>query len=155
MNDASKPSLIVRIPTPIWLFLLIVIALLVDWPLQLPPMLRSRPAGVALVLLGIAWSGWARLTFCRSSAEIYPWSEQHSALVARGAFRFGRNPMYLGLNVVAMGAALLAGTWLMWLVPFVLFSLDNFIIIPFEEHSMERAFGDEFRDYQSRVRRWL
>jgi protein-S-isoprenylcysteine O-methyltransferase Ste14 len=63
--------------------------------------------------------------------------------------------MYLGLNVVAMGAALLAGTWLMWLVPFVLFSLDNFIIIPFEERSMERAFGDEFRDYQSRVRRWL
>ena len=155
MTDASKPSLIVRIPTPIWLLLLIVIALLVDWPLQLPPVLQSRPAGVALVLLGMAWSGWARLTFRRSSAEIYPWSQRHSALVARGPFRFGRNPMYLGLNVVAVGAALLAGTWLMWLVPVVLFSLDNFVIVPFEERSMERALGDAYTGYKARVRRWL
>jgi protein-S-isoprenylcysteine O-methyltransferase Ste14 len=155
MNRASKPSLIVRIPTPIWLLLLVVIALLIDWPLNLPPLLQSRPAGIALVLAGIAWSGWARLTFRISSAEIFPWSEKHSTLVARGPFRFSRNPMYLGLNVVAVGAALIAGTWLMWLVPIALFSLDNFVIIPFEERSMERTFGDQFRHYQARVRRWL
>src|SRR5262249_20136434 len=133
----------------------VAIALLVDWPLQLPPVLQSRPAGIVLVLAGIAWSGWARLTFKRANAEIVPWSEKHSTLVARAPFRFSRNPMYLGLIVVAIGAALIAGTWLMWLVPVVLFCLDNFIIIPFEERSIERAFGEAFVDYRARVRRWL
>jgi protein-S-isoprenylcysteine O-methyltransferase Ste14 len=63
--------------------------------------------------------------------------------------------MYLGALGVGVGAALLAGTWPMWLVPAVLFMLQNFAIIPFEERSMERTFGDAYRDYRSRVRRWL
>jgi protein-S-isoprenylcysteine O-methyltransferase Ste14 len=40
-------------------------------------------------------------------------------------------------------------------VPATLFLLQNFAIIPFEEHSMERTFGDAYRDYRSRVRRWI
>ena len=77
------------------------------------------------------------------------------ALVVSGPFRFTRNPIYLGLCVVGVGAALLAGTWLMWLVPVTIFLLDNFAIIPFEENSMERAYGDDYRAYKARVRRWL
>jgi protein-S-isoprenylcysteine O-methyltransferase Ste14 len=63
--------------------------------------------------------------------------------------------MYLGLIVIGVGAALLAGTWLMWLVPVVLFVLDNFVIIPYEERSVEHALGDAYRAYKARVRRWL
>ena len=37
----------------------------------------------------------------------------------------------------------------------VLFVLDNFVIIPFEERSMERTFGDAYRAYRTRVRRWI
>ena len=44
---------------------------------------------------------------------------------------------------------------MMWLVPVVLFVFDNFVIIPFEERSMERTFGDAFVAYKARVRRWL
>jgi protein-S-isoprenylcysteine O-methyltransferase Ste14 len=155
MNDASKPSLIVRIPTPLWLIGLIIVALLVDWPLQLPAVLQHRPTGVALIVAGIAFSAWARLTFKRHNAEVYPWSETHGTLVTNGPFRFSRNPMYLGILVVGVGAALVAGTWLMWLVPVLLFVLDNFVIIPFEERSVERTFGDAYRAYWARVRRWI
>jgi protein-S-isoprenylcysteine O-methyltransferase Ste14 len=63
--------------------------------------------------------------------------------------------MYLSLVVIGVGAAFVAGTWLMWLVPVVLFALDHFVIIPFEEQSMERTFGDSFRAYRARVRRWI
>jgi protein-S-isoprenylcysteine O-methyltransferase Ste14 len=155
MTDAGKPSWIVRIPTPIWLIGLIVIALLVDWALQLPPILQHRPAGVVLIVLGLGISAWARLTFKKQNAEIFPWSETHSTLIASGPFRFSRNPMYLGLLVVGVGAALVAGTWLMWLVPLLIFVLDNFVIIPFEELSVEHTFGDAFRAYRARVRRWI
>jgi protein-S-isoprenylcysteine O-methyltransferase Ste14 len=155
MTDASKPSWIVRIPTPIWLIGLIVVALLVDWALQLPAILQHRPAGVVLIVLGLGISAWARLTFKKQNAEIFPWSETHSTLIASGPFRFSRNPMYLGLLVVGVGAALVAGTWLLWLVPVLLFVLDNFVIIPFEERSVEHTFGDAFRTYRARVRRWI
>jgi protein-S-isoprenylcysteine O-methyltransferase Ste14 len=155
MTDATHPSWIIRIPTPLWLIGLIVVALLVDWPLQLPAIFQHRPAGVALIVVGIAFSAWARLTFKKESAEILPWSEAHSTLVTNGPFRFSRNPMYSGILVIGVGAALVAGTWLMWLVPVLLFVLDNFVIIPFEEESMERAFGDAYRAYRARVRRWI
>jgi protein-S-isoprenylcysteine O-methyltransferase Ste14 len=155
MSDANKPSWIVRIPTPIWTIGLIVVALLVDLALQFPATFQHRPTGIALIVAGIALSAWGRLTFRRQAAEIVPWSSAHSTLVARGPFRFTRNPMYLGFLVLGVGAALVAGTWLMWLVPVIVFVLDNFVIIPYEERSMERAFGDAYRDYRSRVRRWI
>jgi protein-S-isoprenylcysteine O-methyltransferase Ste14 len=155
MSTAGKVPWIVRIPTPVWLLGLIIVALLVDRALELPAVVAHRPAGAALIVAGVALSVWAALTFRRQRAEIVPSSETHSAFVASGPFRFSRNPMYLGSLAVGVGAALLAGTWPMWLVPAVLFLLQNFVIIPFEERSMERTFGDAYRDYRSRVRRWL
>jgi protein-S-isoprenylcysteine O-methyltransferase Ste14 len=153
--DSLHPSWIVRIPSPIWLILLVLAALAIDWPLQFPAILQHRPTGIALIVAGVTFAGWARLTFRRYGAEILPSSDAHSALVASGPFRFSRNPMYLGLVVVAIGAALLAGTWLMWLVPVVLFALDQFVIIPHEERSMERTFGETYTAYRTRVRRWI
>ena len=155
MNENVRPSWIVRIPTPIWLIVLVIVALLVDLAIKAPALLQHRPTGIALIVLGVALSGWGRLTFSRSGAEILPWSEKHSTLVGSGPFAFTRNPMYLGLVVIALGAALTAGTWLMWLVPIIVFTLDQFVIIPFEERSMERAYGDAYRGYKARVRRWI
>jgi protein-S-isoprenylcysteine O-methyltransferase Ste14 len=155
MQASDQPSWVVLIPTPIWLIVLVIVALVVDLPLQSPALFQHQPTGVALIALGIALSGWGRVTFSRERAEIFPSSQTHSTLVASGPFRFTRNPMYLGIVVIGVGAALTAGTWLMWLVPFVVFALDQFVIIPFEERSMERAYGDAYRAYKSHVRRWI
>ncbi len=156
MDDAdTEPSWIIRIPTPIWLLILVVAALLVGWALELPAIVQNRAAGVLLIALGVGLSAWGRHTFQRHGAEIYPWSSSHSALVTAGPFRFMRNPMYMGILVAAIGVALVVGTWAMWLVPVVLFLLDNYVIIPFEERSMERTYGDEYRAYKARVRRWI
>jgi protein-S-isoprenylcysteine O-methyltransferase Ste14 len=155
MNDTSKPSWIIRIPTPLWLIGLIIVALLIDIPFRFPALAQHRPTGVVLLIAGIALSAWGRLTFRKQGAEILPGSATHSTFVAAGPFRFTRNPMYLGLLVAGIGAALVAGTWLMWLVPVLIFVLDNFVIIPFEERSMESTFGDAYRAYKARVRRWI
>jgi protein-S-isoprenylcysteine O-methyltransferase Ste14 len=155
MNDVGKPSWIVRIPTPIWLIALVAIAFVAGLTLRVPTLLQHKPTGIALLVLGFVLSVWGRLAFSKHGAEIFPSSDKHSTLVASGPFAFTRNPMYLGIVIVAVGAALAAGTWLMWLVPIVLFLLDNFVIIPFEERSMERARGDAYRAYKTRVRRWL
>ena len=155
MTDTGKVPWIVRIPTPVWLLGLIIVALLVDLAFELPAVVAHGPAGAALIIAGVVLSVWAALTFRRQRAEIVPSAETHSTLVASGPFRFSRNPMYLGALAVGVGVALLAGAWPMWLVPAALFLLQNFVIIPFEERSMERTFGDAYRDYRSRVRRWI
>lgn len=155
MTDATRPSLIVRIPTPLWLIGLVLVALGADALLGTHPVLAHWPTGLGFIAVGFAVSAWGRLTFKRHGAEIFPWSETHSTFVAVGPFRFTRNPMYVGMVIMGIGAALVAGTWMMWLVPVAVFALDQLVIIPYEERSMERTFGDAYREYRSRVRRWL
>ena len=135
MNDVDRPSWIVKIPTPIWLILLVVIALLVGWAFELPAVLQHRPAGIALIVLGLAFSAWGWATFFERGAEIHPWSESHSTLVAIGPYRISRNPMYLGMVVTGIGAAFVGGTWAMWLVPVVLFQLAT---APLSAHRVGR-----------------
>ncbi len=149
----SKPSWIVHIPTPLWLILLVLLALGTNVLLQTSAVVRHRPTGVILILVGLALSIWAVVTFRMHRAQINPLSDAHNTVVASGPFLVSRNPMYLGILVQGIGAALVAGTWLMWAVPVVLFALDHFVIIPYEERSMERTFGAAFGAYKQRVRR--
>ncbi|HEY8518770.1 MAG TPA: isoprenylcysteine carboxylmethyltransferase family protein [Gammaproteobacteria bacterium] len=155
ITDPGKPSIIVRIPTPIWLIGLIIVATVLGEWLRLPAVLQHRPTGVVVLLIGICWGAWSVATFRRQGAEIMPSSTVHPKFVTSGPFRWSRNPMYLGSIGIAVGAALIGGTWLLWLVPVVLFLLQNFVIIPFEERSMRQTFGAEYDAYCARVRRWI
>ena len=78
-----------------------------------------------------------------------------SALVTTGVYRFSRNPMYTGLAIMVVGAALLLGTW--WpiiLLPAALTAIRSLVIAPEERYLAER-FEQAYRDYQQAVRRWL
>lgn len=52
----GKPSVIVRIPTPIWLVGMIVLALLLGEALQPAVVLQQRPVGIAVLLAGFLWA---------------------------------------------------------------------------------------------------
>ena len=155
MSEPSKPNLIVRIPTPLWLIGLVLVALGVDRLVDTGIAPRHWPTGVGIIAVGLALSAWGRLTFAAARAEIKPFAVSNPRLVTHGPFRFTRNPMYLGITIIGIGAAVAAGTLWMWAVPIVLFALDHFVIIPFEERNMERQFGAAFRDYCAEVRRWI
>ena len=76
-------------------------------------------------------------------------------LVTAGAFRYSRNPTYLGMLLVLLGWAVFLASPLT-LVPAVLFVvyLNRFQIRP-EERASSAIFGREYDGYVSRVRRWL
>ena len=75
-------------------------------------------------------------------------------LVARGPYRFVRNPMYLGAAAALVGAALyyqsppLAGYAIVFLLATHLF------VRLYEEPTLRRMFGDQYDDYCRRVGRW-
>ncbi|MDH3197937.1 MAG: isoprenylcysteine carboxylmethyltransferase family protein [Candidatus Krumholzibacteria bacterium] len=113
-----------------------------------------RLAGVALIAIGVGLNLWADGLFKTHGTEVKPFRES-SALVIEGPFRFSRNPMYAGMLAVLAGAAVLAGT----LTPFFVVIITAWLltahfVIPEERH-MEEQFGEPYRAYKSRVRRWL
>lgn len=106
----------------------------------------AAPAAGGLGLLSIAlavWSVQALRTF------------DGYAPVEVGPFRWSRHPMYLGmLGIVAAAAVLTFEPAVALAVPLLAVALDRLVIAP-EERTLEEAFGDAYRAYRERVRRWL
>jgi len=148
-------KLIVAIPTPIWAALLLVLLYLAGVGLGWQAGLRQMTAGAVLLAAGFLVSAAGVLTFRRAGTQVQPNSASNKQLVTHGPYAFTRNPMYVGMLTITLGVALLVGAPLMFAAPVLLFLLDNFIIIPFEEAKMERQFGDAYRAYKAKVRRWI
>ena len=76
-------------------------------------------------------------------------------LVTTGLFRYSRNPLYIGLLLIYGGVTLHADSlWLLLLAPFLFFALDRGVVTREEEY-LERKYGQEYREYKERVRRWI
>jgi len=107
---------------------------------------------VACALLGLG--GWSVLIMRRDGQSENPWKPTFN-IIDRGPFRLTRNPMYLQMVIVCVGVAIaLNNWWLLLMTPLCGWLLQRLAIIPEEEY-LERKFGDSYRTYKKRVRRWL
>src|SRR5438067_8423731 len=154
MATPEKPSLLLRIPPPVWTLALLLIAYGIDSAIDTPVLVYSDSAAAVLIVAGFGIAMWSGAIFTRAGTELQPTSEANAKLVTHGPFRYTRNPMYTGLLLVSLGVALFFGTVPFFIVPVILFLLLNATFIPYEEAKMERQFGAQFRDYKSRTRRW-
>jgi protein-S-isoprenylcysteine O-methyltransferase Ste14 len=102
-----------------------------------------------LLVSGILLAGWAVATV--EDKDI----QKPSQLVTSGPYAITRNPMYLAWHVVYGAAALLSNSfWLFALLPGLLLITHFTAILP-EERRLDRQFGETYRCYQERVRRYL
>ena len=114
----------------------------------------AQAVGLMLLALGFLLRVWATVHFYAHKMRVISLEPQET-LITSGPYRFSRNPLYLGGNVlIFFGAALLFGS------PSALFATA--IHIPFinlfirrEEMQLERVFGRAWLDYKKRMRRWL
>jgi protein-S-isoprenylcysteine O-methyltransferase Ste14 len=76
-------------------------------------------------------------------------------LVARGLYRYVRNPMYLSVTAIVLGELLLTRSsallayWVIWFVAV------NVFVIGYEEPTLRRQFGDSYERYLRTVPRWI
>jgi protein-S-isoprenylcysteine O-methyltransferase Ste14 len=105
--------------------------------------------GLALVLLGVAFSCWARLTLGENWSAS-PTIKQDHALVMRGPYRIVRHPIYTGLLTGLVGSALQHGLVRSFLAVLVCV-VSLWIKIAAEEHFMIQRFGDQYRRYARHV----
>lgn len=122
-------------------------------PARLLPPLVGR-IGIVVLVLGMILIAWALHVF-RSSATTHDPFGTPASLVVRGPYRFTRNPMYVGVTLVLLSIALELGTWPFLAVPAFFVVLIQRFYVAKEEAKLEQLFGDSFRAYKQRVRRWL
>jgi len=94
------------------------------------------------------------LRFKRVGTGVRPFSEA-TTVVASGAFRWTRNPMYLGMVAVTVGVAICLGSASPLLLPPILFLVLDRRFVRREEQFLREALGTAYEEYCGRVRRWL
>lgn len=110
--------------------------------------------GAPLLLLGGAIIAHAKAELARHDQPSEPGTPTQR-VVTSGGFQYSRNPLYMGLVVALIGlAAALDKPWLLLLTPIAMLVTTRFLVMP-EERYLEAKFGDEYRRYKKRVRRWL
>jgi protein-S-isoprenylcysteine O-methyltransferase Ste14 len=118
------------------------------------PSAVQRAVGATVLAGGLLLMVWAVLTFTAARTPLVPFRAAR-VLVESGPFRVSRNPMYLGLTLAYTGLAILLNlVWPFLVLPGVLVLL-TFAVIRREERHLLARFGDDYRAYKQRVRRWL
>ena len=157
MNGAGTAGVISR---PIRLFpAAILLGFALDHLLQLPfavPEADSVPWIVAgfLVLIGLVLFAAGVRSFSRAATPL-PTNQPARVLVTTGIYRWTRNPIYLGFFLVYGGIGVASRSlWILILTLPLAITIRHGVIAR-EEAYLERRFGDTYRDYKARVRRWL
>jgi protein-S-isoprenylcysteine O-methyltransferase Ste14 len=158
-DRASREHAGVRLPPPLLFLGALVFGIVLEWLWSLgwldslPPPLRYWLGG-GLFLAGAALLASAIRLFRRAGTAIPPW-EPSTTLVTTGVYRLSRNPIYLGMILIYVGIALVfAASWAFLLLVPVLLALE-IEVIRREEAYLERRFGEAYRQYRHKVRRWL
>ncbi|HEX3233506.1 MAG TPA: isoprenylcysteine carboxylmethyltransferase family protein [Gemmatimonadales bacterium] len=75
-------------------------------------------------------------------------------LVVRGPYRWVRNPMYVGATTALLGAALYYESLPLFVYGAGFLVLMHLFVIVYEEPTLRRTFGGEYKEYCRRVGRW-
>ena len=110
--------------------------------------------GLLLVAAGTGLSGYAAALFAARETTKNPYGKP-AAFVISPPYTVMRNPMYVGLATILFGFAVFFGSPAMLLAPILFGLIIDRIVIPREEETMERLYGQQYRDYKRRVGRWL
>jgi protein-S-isoprenylcysteine O-methyltransferase Ste14 len=114
----------------------------------------ALPTGIGAAAIGLALLIAFEVGFRRAGTTILP-GHEGSALVTDGVYRLTRNPGYVGMALISVGTALIVDApWALLGVALAVLVVDRGVIVKEEAYLRER-FGDEYRAYCTRVRRWM
>jgi protein-S-isoprenylcysteine O-methyltransferase Ste14 len=162
------PSLINRAPTDrrsskylarsLMVFLLAVILLVALEQFEpgvlflriIPDTATAGMSGVVLTIAGLGFSAYARIHLGRFWSSMVMIKVGHQ-LIRTGPYRFVRNPMYTGMLVALIGAAVAIGV-LYAFAGLGILVVGIWIKIVSEEEILLETFGDEYLQYKKNVK---
>ncbi|NVK25135.1 MAG: isoprenylcysteine carboxylmethyltransferase family protein [Gammaproteobacteria bacterium] len=144
------------IPPVMLVFIFMLLMSVISQRLELALLPALNEVAFIFALLGAAIAILGVLSFKQAKTTVNPTKPENStSIVDTGVYRFTRNPMYLGMFLFLIGFGFYLSS-----LPALIFSLlfvpymTRFQILP-EERVLSETFGNEYKSYQHRVRRWL
>ncbi len=112
----------------------------------------QRVAGSLVIAAGAALMAWSLVYFqsWRFRAKL----DSDHQLATGGPFRFLRHPIYMGLNLLAVGSAIWVPTGIVW-ASVLLMAVGSDLRGRAEESLLAHAFGARYREYCTRTRRFI
>ena len=157
MNDTGTAGVIARPPLLYVGALLLGLAAdhLLPLPFDVPKagLVHSTIAGL-VVVVGLALMAAGIRDFSRGGTPV-PTNQPTRTLVTTGTHRWSRNPIYVGMFFIYLGIGLAARSPWIVILTLPLGITVRYGVVAREEAYLERRFGDSYRDYKARVRRWL
>jgi protein-S-isoprenylcysteine O-methyltransferase Ste14 len=157
VTDTATAGVIARPPLLFLAALLIgfVLDRLLGLPFPVPEIeLVHWIIGGSLILIGLALAAAGIRNFSRAGTSV-PTNLPTRALVTTGIHGWTRNPIYLGMFLVCGGIGVAAQSPWTLVLTLPLAITIRYGVVAREEAYLERRFGDAYRDYKARVRRWL
>lgn len=145
-----------RVPPPAFCLASIIIMILLDRFIPLGVWLDYpwRYLGIILIVAGFCLGLGCGLFFRKLGTNPRP-GAQATLVVTKGPFRFTRNPMYLSLNIILIGVAILFGTFSPLIIIPVFFLFIHYQFVLKEEKLMEEWLGEDYLKYKRKTPRWL
>ena len=111
-------------------------------------------AGMVAGAVGSAVALWCIFTFASVGRGTPAPFDPPSRLVIQGPYRFVRNPMCIGAGLALGGAALFYESWPLLGYAGLFLLVAHLFVVAYAEPVLRLSFGQEYRDYCARIRRW-
>jgi protein-S-isoprenylcysteine O-methyltransferase Ste14 len=122
-------------------------------PNRVPVLFAGQRVVAALIIALGAWlMCWALLYF--SSWRLRAKLDEGHQLATGGPFKFVRHPIYMGLNLLALGTAVWIPTAILW-ASLLLMLVGSDLRARAEEKLLTQVFGDAYSDYCNHTSRFL
>jgi len=109
--------------------------------------------GVIFCCLSVLFFLWSMVSF-KKSFRVGLVENRQQGLITSGAFSISRNPIYVSFAMMLTGQFLVFPSWIFLIYIFLGFlTLHRRILI--EEKFLDEQYGNEFKEYCKKVRRYL
>jgi protein-S-isoprenylcysteine O-methyltransferase Ste14 len=113
---------------------------------------RNLIIGAIVMVIGEWWRMWGVAT---AGTVTRRRSRNVQKLVSHGPFAWSRNPLYNGNFLLWIGIITISGVY--WFLPVatVIFAVEYYYIVRYEEGVLESIFGQVYLDYKAKTPRWF
>jgi protein-S-isoprenylcysteine O-methyltransferase Ste14 len=145
-----------KILPPTHFFIYLIISILLHYALPIAQIINSPVnwLGFLFFAIGSLLNIWADQMMKKQKTTVKPF-EKPSVLIQTGPFKISRNPMYLGIALLLLGAGFILGSVTSFVGVILFVAAMEMVFIPKEEKILQEQFGEEYVAYKKKVKRWV